>query len=170
MTSPQPEVWLRGAVPGVIPLLQPVAHALLQTAEDLPPLLLSLSIEQFRARPGGSASIGYHAIHLAGSLDRLFTYARGEPLSEAQRAALAEERGAEDGMPPIATVVARLEDTLRDAVAQLQRTSAETLLGAREVGRGRLPSTVLGLLFHGAEHSTRHAGQIATLARVVGAV
>jgi uncharacterized damage-inducible protein DinB len=30
-----------------------------------------------------------------------------------------------------------------------------------------LPSTVLGLLFHAAEHTTRHAGQIATLVRVV---
>jgi uncharacterized damage-inducible protein DinB len=153
----------------VTPLLQPVAHALLQVAEDLPPLLRNLPIDQFRARPGGSASIGYHAIHLAGSLDRLFTYARGEPLSDAQRTALAAERIADDALPPIATVVARLEAVLRDAMGQLRRTSAEELLDAREVGRGRLPSTVLGLLFHGSEHSTRHAGQVATLLRVVGA-
>lgn len=169
MTSSRPEVWLRGAVPGVIPLLQPVAHALLQVAEDLPPLLRNLASDRFGARPGGSASIGYHAIHLAGSLDRLFTYARGEPLSEAQRAALAAERSADDALPPIAAVVAQLEAVLNAAMAQVRRTSAGELLEPRQVGRGRLPSTVLGLLFHGAEHSTRHAGQIVTLARVVGA-
>ena len=39
----------------------------------------------------------------------------------------------------------------------------------REVGRARLPSTVLGLLFHGAEHTQRHVGQIITTAKIVGA-
>ncbi len=29
------------------------------------------------------------------------------------------------------------------------------------------PSTTLGLIFHAAEHSARHAGQIVTLASVV---
>jgi hypothetical protein len=35
------------------------------------------------------------------------------------------------------------------------------------VGRGRLPSTVIGLLFHAAEHTQRHAGQVVTTARIV---
>ncbi len=35
------------------------------------------------------------------------------------------------------------------------------------MGRGRLPSTVLGLLVHAAEHASRHAGQITTTARFV---
>jgi hypothetical protein len=43
----------------------------------------------------------------------------------------------------------------------------ETLLLHRDVGRKRLPSTTLGLIFHAAEHSARHAGQIVTLASVV---
>ena len=97
-------VWLRGPVPSIEPLLQPVAHALLQVAEDL-----------------------------TGSLDRLFTYARGESLN----------------------------------ATQLRTTRADALLETREVGRAKLPSNTLGLLFHAAEHSTRHAGQIVTLRRVV---
>jgi hypothetical protein len=34
-----PEVWLRGPLPGMPPLLQPVAHALLQAREELVELL-----------------------------------------------------------------------------------------------------------------------------------
>ena len=43
------------------------------------------------------------------------------------------------------------------------------LLEARGVGRLQLPSTVLGLLFHAAEHTQRHVGQIVTTARMVQA-
>jgi uncharacterized damage-inducible protein DinB len=43
----------------------------------------------------------------------------------------------------------------------------DTLLQRRDVGRKKLPSTTLGLIVHAAEHSSRHAGQIVTLARVV---
>ena len=39
---------------------------------------------------------------------------------------------------------------------------------SREVGRQRLPSTTAGLIFHAAEHASRHAGQVVTLGAVVG--
>ncbi|MGH7497555.1 MAG: hypothetical protein ACREL3_01755 [Gemmatimonadales bacterium] len=42
-------------------------------------------------------------------------------------------------------------------------------MAPREVGRKRLPSTTLGLVFHAAEHSSRHAGQIVTLAHIASA-
>jgi uncharacterized damage-inducible protein DinB len=35
------------------------------------------------------------------------------------------------------------------------------------VGRAKLPSTVLGLLFHAAEHTQRHVGQLLVTAKVV---
>src|SRR5688572_6883060 len=63
-----PEVWLRGPVDGIPPALQPVAHALLQVREDLPVLLQTLTHDQLWARPGNSAPIGFHVVHLAGSL------------------------------------------------------------------------------------------------------
>ena len=53
------------------------------------------------------------------------------------------------------------------SLAQLRATEPDRLLEAREVGRGRLPSTVLGLLVHAAEHSTRHLGQAITTARIL---
>src|SRR5437870_11712372 len=88
-----PEVWLRGSIPGVPPELMPVVHSLLQVSEELAAIAPSLSQEQLWARPGGAASIGFHLKHLAGSLDRLLTYARGEALTAAQLAVLdAEER------------------------------------------------------------------------------
>ena len=165
MTAPV-EAWLGGPLPDIAPLMQPAAHAIEQIRRDLPPLLRSLSHERLWTRPGRSASIGYHAVHLAGSLERLFTYARGEPLSDAQRAALAQERAIDDVRPPVELVASAVEHALTAALEQLARTRDEELLVRREVGRARAPSTVVGLLFHGAEHTARHAGQIVTLARV----
>ena len=51
-------------------------------------------------------------------------------------------------------------------IAQLWTTQESTLLEARGVGHLQLPSTVLGLLFHAAEHTQRHVGQIVTTARI----
>ena len=166
MTNPV-EVWLRGPVPGIAPLLQPAAHALLQVLEDVPPLVADLDAGRLWERPGGAAAIGFHLIHLPGSVDRLLTYSRGEPLSPAQLAALAAERTAYDERPGVEPLLARFTEVLEGAVAYLGTVPEEGLLQPREVGRKRLPSTTLGLIFHAAEHSSRHAGQIATLARVV---
>jgi uncharacterized damage-inducible protein DinB len=111
--------------------------------------------------------VGFHLRHAAGSLDRLFTYARGEALSPEQRAFLARE--AEPGTPPAeaADLVAAFERQIDLALAQVRATPESTLLEPRGVGRLQLPSTVLGLLFHAAEHTQRHVGQIVTTARVV---
>ena len=163
---PLPEPWLRGPVPGVPPLLQPVAHALQQAAEDVRRVVGPLAPELLLASPGGgAATVAFHVRHAAGSLDRLFTYARGEPLAAEQRAALAAEQAPTPADP--ARLVADFEAQAERALAQL-RTTLEAALGeARGVGRARLPSTVLGLLFHAAEHTQRHVGQIVTTARVV---
>jgi uncharacterized damage-inducible protein DinB len=163
----RPEAWLRGPVPGVLAALQPAAHALTQVSEELLPLLEALREEDWWARPGDSASIGFHAAHLAGSLDRLATYARGEPLSDAQHKALAWERNLDAARPSPAALRSLVEGALSAALAQLAATAESSLGAPREVGRARLPSTVLGLLSHGAEHTVRHAGQIATLERVL---
>jgi hypothetical protein len=168
MTPPaQPEVWMRGPVPDVPPLLQPAAHALLQSLEEVRGVVGPLSAEHLWARPGGAASVGFHLRHAAGSLDRLLTYARGEGLSEEQRAYLAAE--GEPGSPPApaAGLVAAFERQVGRALDQLRRTDESTLLEPRGVGRLQLPSTVLGLLFHAAEHAQRHVGQIVTTAKIV---
>jgi hypothetical protein len=53
------------------------------------------------------------------------------------------------------------------ALAQLAGTSEVSLTDARSVGRAHLPSTVLGLLFHAAEHASRHTGKVMTTAKIV---
>ena len=166
MTTP-PEVWLRGPVPGIQPLLQPAAHAILQAGEDVIPIVKDLSPAQLWARPGGAAAIGFHLAHLPGSLDRLLTYSRLQPLTAEQLAALASERTVHDDRPELGRLLARFRAGLEAAIDYLRTVPPESLLLPREVGRKRLPSTTLGLIFHAAEHSSRHAGQIVTLTRVV---
>jgi uncharacterized damage-inducible protein DinB len=163
-----PEAWLRGPVEGVPDLLQPAAHALVQVMDDIPPIVNAATLDQLWARPGGSASIGYHACHLAGALDRLFTYARGEMLSPAQKTAFADEQRVDATRPPAAVLLTQLTQAVDAALAQLRATDPARVLDAREVGRAKLPSSVLGLIFHAAEHSTRHAGQAVTLSKVLG--
>jgi hypothetical protein len=164
----EPELWLRGPVPGVAPLLQPVAHALLQAVEDVRSVVTPLRHDALWARPGGAASVGFHVRHAAGSLDRLFTYARGEPLSDSQRAALGRETApAEQGDASAAELVAAFDAQVERAMSQLRETRADRLTDPREVGRAKLPSTVLGLLFHAAEHTQRHVGQTITTAKIV---
>src|SRR4051794_7799595 len=91
MRQNQPEVWLRGPLPGVPALLQPVAHALLQAREEVEAVMRDFPEHQLWTRPAGVASVGFHLQHLAGVLDRLFTYAQGHSLNEIQLAALAAE-------------------------------------------------------------------------------
>ena len=162
-----PEVWLRGALPDVPPLLQPVAHSLLQSRDEVRATLPDLTPAQLWARPGGVASVGFHARHAAGSIDRLLTYARGEPLSAAQLASLAAEGEPDVDTDAAARLVAMFDATIERALLQVRTTDASTLLEPRRVGRAGLPSTVLGLLFHAAEHTQRHVGQLTTTARVV---
>ena len=163
----QPEVWLRGPIADIPPLLQPVAHSLLQCREEVSEAVAGLSSDQLWEQPRGAASIGFHLRHAAGSLDRLFTYARGEQLSVAQRAALAGEAQPDLAPNAAARLIAALDETVERALDQLRQTSDSTLLAPRSVGRAQLPSTVLGLLFHAAEHTQRHVGQIVTTTKVV---
>jgi len=145
----------------------PAAHALLQAGEEIERAASPLTPAQLWVRPGGAASVGYHLRHVAGSVDRLLTYARGGSLDERQLAALAAEGVAGDPPDDAATLVAAARRAIDQAVATIRATPVDTLTEPRAVGRGRLPSTVLGLLFHVAEHTQRHAGQVVTTAKIV---
>lgn len=158
------EVWQRGPVPEVPPLLQPVAHALLQAREDAHRLVADFPDALLGERPAGVASVGFHLQHLTGVVDRLFTYARGESLNPGQLAALAAE-GRQFGS--VADLLGAWDEQVDRALAQLRATDERTLTEYRGVGRAQLPSTVLGLLVHAAEHAQRHIGQLLVTARVL---
>lgn len=162
------EWWQRGPIDGVPAVLQPVAHILLQVRESVDELVDGLTEEQWNARPGGVASAAFHVRHIPGVIDRLFTYARGQSLSDEQFAALRRE-----GEPMRLADVPNAMDTLHArvdaAVAELRTIDVSTLGDFRPVGRSKLPSTVIGCLVHGAEHSMRHVGQLVVTTRVVKA-
>lgn len=166
MTTAQTEAWQRGPVPGFDPLLMPVVHALIQAREDLERLIAAVPPGHVWSRPGNAASLGFHVRHAGGALDRLFTYARGEVLSDAQRTALKSENEPGEPAATLSALVADVNRIIDAAMEQLRVTSRDALLEDRKVGRAGLPATVLGLLFHAAEHTTRHVGQAITTALI----
>lgn len=161
------EFWLEGPIEGVPPHLMPVAHALLQAGDDLREALSTLTPEQLWHRPNGGASTGFHLRHLAGSLDRLITYAQGRQLSDEQRASLAAEKTEPSPLIPVETLLDLVDARIQWALTVLRATPESSLLDQRMVGRAQRPSTVLGLLVHAADHSQRHTGQAITTARIV---
>lgn len=163
-----PEVWLRGPVPGIPPLLQPVAHALLQAREEVNELMQDFPEVLLWMRPANVASPGFHLQHLTGVLNRQLTYARGEQLTREQLNLLAAE-GKMEGRISTTELVEMFNKEVDDAINQLSRTHDSSLTEVREVGRARIPSTVIGLLVHAAEHTTRHFGQLLVTVRVLKA-
>jgi uncharacterized damage-inducible protein DinB len=161
------EAWLEGPLQGVDPYLMPIAQALVQVGRDVE-RLAGLAPATLWARPGGAASVGFHLRHVAGVLDRLLTYARGEPLVEEQMRALGAEGEPGDPPAPAETLVREARAAVDRALIQVRSTSREALLEPRGVGRRQLPSDVLGLLHHAAEHAVRHTGQALTTARIAG--
>lgn len=160
------ELWLSGPIDGVPALLMPAAHALLQTMEDVQAVTADLPVDDLWRRAGTAAPVGFHLKHLAGSTDRLMTYARGERLSDAQRAALAEEKSPGTPLADAATLLTTLRAAIDAAIDQLRATPVESLQNTVQVGRSAT-ATVMGLLFHAAEHAQRHAGQVVTTVKII---
>jgi|SRR6185503_6331335 len=164
--SVKPEVWLRGPLNGAPALLQPVAHALLQAREEVESLMNGFPDELLWEKPAGLASPGFHLQHLSGVIDRLFTYAKGEQLDQQQLAALAAE-GKPDETISVSMLLEAFNKGVDTALNQLNNTDESILTQKRAVGRAKLPSTVIGLYVHAAEHTMRHVGQLLVTVRVL---
>jgi uncharacterized damage-inducible protein DinB len=165
---PLPEPWLRGPIEGAHALTAPVLYAFRQAREDLAHYTAGLSHEQLWATPHGFGSVGFHVRHIAGSTERLMAYVQGKQLTPEQLAALAAEHEAPDEAlheaqhetsPDRDALLAELDRVFREAEAVVRQIDPGTLAQPREVGRQRLPTTVIGLLTHIAEHTQRHVGQ-----------
>lgn len=164
--TPSPEWWQRGPVAGVPAVLQPVAHMLLQLRDEVPAVVNDIAWPLWNERPAGAASIAFHVRHIGGVLDRLFTYARGDALTEAQFAALKQEAApltADTRAELLDSLVAQIESRLDE----LRTIEPATLGDERLIGRAKLPSTVIGCIVHGAEHGMRHLGQLVVTAKVL---
>ena len=163
------EVWLRGPVDGIILVLQPVAHALLQAQEEIHELMKDFPDALLWIRPAQAASAGFHLQHISGVLDRLFSYATGNALSNEQLVALKAE-GIDDGTGVTSVQLVRtIDERIDQSIQQLKQLSYEDCLQPRGVGRAQIPSTVLGLLVHSAEHTMRHLGQLLVTVKVIKA-
>ena len=167
MEAPKLEVWQRGPLPGLIPLLQPVAHALLQAREEVNNIMVDFPVALLWERPAGLASVGFHLQHLSGVIDRVFTYARNEKLTPQQFDQLLAEGSDTDRGYTVADLVNHFGHQVDKALEQVKTTEEITLTEYRSVGRAALPSTVIGLLAHAAEHTMRHVGQLLVTAAFV---
>jgi uncharacterized damage-inducible protein DinB len=163
----KPEVWLRGPVEGIPALLQPVAHALMQAREEVSRIVAGFPDTHLWQKPAGVASVGFHLQHLTGVLDRLFTYANGNSLSEAQLASLSYEGKPGFENKSISQLTLLFDQQVDKALGQLKNIDEQTLTQQRLVGRSKVPSTVIGFLFHAAEHTMRHVGQLYVTATII---
>jgi uncharacterized damage-inducible protein DinB len=161
----QPEVWLRGPLNGIPALLQPVAHALLQAREEVNEIMDGFPENMLWQKVAGMASPGFHLQHLTGVLDRLFTYASGASLDNDQLTYLASEGKNED--INLSQLISAFNIQVDKAIKQLSQTDEQILTQKRGVGRAQIPSTVIGLLVHAAEHTMRHTGQLLVTVRVL---
>ncbi len=162
-----PEFWLRGPVPGIPGLLQPVAHALLQAQAEIVEALKDFPAEKLWERPNEVASVGFHLQHLRGVLDRLFTYVQDRPLLDSQLEELRLEGTPHPGNEFLPQLLDRFNRQISLALETLALLPEASLTQPRAVGRAKLPSTVIGLLFHAAEHTMRHTGQLIVTARML---
>jgi uncharacterized damage-inducible protein DinB len=162
-----PEPWLRGPIAGVHPAIAPVLYAFQQAREDLEHYTHGLTTEQLWAAPHGFASVGFHIRHIAESTERLTTYLEGRELTPTQLAALEAE--SQPGTATRDELLILLDASFRYSELVVRGIDVATLTEPRYVGRKMLPSTVIGLLTHIAEHTQRHVGQAITMARWITA-
>jgi uncharacterized damage-inducible protein DinB len=159
---------MRGPIEGVHPLLAPVLYSFQMAREDLEKYTADLPPGRLWATPHGLASVAFHILHIAGSTNRLVTYLQGRELLAAQLAAMAAE--ASPGELSRDQLLAALDHAFGDAEAVVRATDPATLADVRTVGRKRLPTTVIGLLTHIAEHTQRHVGQAISAAKLAAAL
>jgi uncharacterized damage-inducible protein DinB len=161
------EVWMRGPIAGLAPLLQPVAHAILQAREEVNLMMIGFSDDLLWEKPAGVASVAFHLQHLSGVLDRLFTYANNQLLNEDQLDLLALESNTDQPNLTVKALLTRFNNQVNKALTQLKNTDEKSLLENRGIGRKQLPTNLLGLLFHAAEHTQRHVGQLFVTVKVL---
>jgi uncharacterized damage-inducible protein DinB len=161
-----PEPWLRGTLTEVPAVGRGVLHALELAMEDAVKWCGGLSDAQMHARPAGLPSAAFQLRHIAGSLDRLLTYAEGRPLSEEQLQALRAEA---NSLGTTEELLAMLKSAISGGTRRVRALASENPSLPRTVGSKRLPTTLGGLLVHIADHTQRHVGQAITTAKLVSA-
>ena len=167
LPEPLPEQCLRGPLESTPVLIAPVLFSFRQAREDIEQHISGLTTEHIWAKPYGLGSAGFHVRHIGRSVDRLVTYLTGQQLSPSQLAALDSEHDAGASREEL---VAELGEYLDQAEAAIRTIDPASLAQPRTVGRKQMPTTVIGLLTHIAEHTQRHVGQAISAAKLMKAM
>ena len=153
------EPWLRGGIDDLDPLRAAVLYSFRHAREDVAEWIARVPEEDLPYDFGSVASIGFHIRHIAGSVDRLMTYAAGGQLSDEQMNVLRAERR-EPRLSTRAEYIAMLDAAFKKAEATLRTLDPSEYSTIREIGRKRVPVPLGVLLVHIAEHTQRHVGQL----------
>jgi hypothetical protein len=105
--------------------------------------------------------------HLAGVIDRLFTYAREQPLTQAQIHALEIEGDPQSTTSTTGELIESVCRQIETAITELGLVHPDELTRRRVVGRKQLATTLIGLYVHTAEHTMRHIGQLSVTVRIL---
>src|SRR5262249_47949355 len=157
------EPWLRGPIDGVQTHLMPVFHSFVQVREDLATHTAGLATDAIWRKVGPLPALGFQLRHIAGSVDRLGTNLVGGEVSPTQIEFLKSEQNPGASLDELLRGV---DAALAGAEEKIRSVPAESLNEPRLVGKKRMPTTVLGLLVHVAEHTQRHLGQAITTAKL----
>jgi hypothetical protein len=155
---------MRGPLPGIEPLVMPVFHSFTMVREDLAKFTAGVKEEDVWRQVGTLPTLGFHLRHIPGSADRLATYLMGGEISAEQLAYLKSE-----GTPgaKLEDLLVGVDTGLRSVEERIVTITPSAMHEPRYIGRKRLPTTVLGLLVHIAEHTQRHLGQAITTAKLL---
>ena len=170
--TPFVEPWLSGTHQDVPAVGRAVLHAFDLALHDLRKWTGGLSDLEIHTLPMELSPVAFHLRHIARSVDRLLTYAEGNPLSPEQLAKLkSEEVGPQhDERETLAALLEEVEASFKDAAQRVRALATMEMNTFRGVGRKQLPTSVGGALVHVADHTMRHVGQVVTTAKVLKAM
>lgn len=159
------EPWLRGGIEDLDPLRAALVYSFQHARDDIAEWTSRVRETELSVDFGQIASVGFQIRHIAGSVDRLMTYAAGDQLSDRQMDVMRAERQqpalSRDGY------LALLDEAFSKAEATLRALDSSQYKDIREIGRRRIPVPLGVLLVHIAEHTQRHVGQLIMTVKIV---
>jgi hypothetical protein len=151
------EPWLRGGIADLDPVRAALLYSFQHAREDIQAWTSRMPEEDLCMGFGNVASVGFHVRHIAGSVDRLMTYAQGNQLTDEQLNSMRKEN---DGIASRAELLETIETSFNNAEAILRSIDPSQYNDIREIGRRRVPVPLGVLLVHIAEHTQRHIGEM----------
>jgi hypothetical protein len=149
---------MRGDLMELDPLQASVLYSFRHAREDVAKWLERIPEDRLWTGFGAIASAGFQVRHIAGSVDRLITYASGRQLSEEQMDELRKEERTPGGSRE--DLLRLLDERLTNAESVVRSLDPGTYREVRELGRKRIPVPLGTLLVHIAEHTQRHVGEL----------